>query len=465
MDTGERPAKRLRSVVITPAAKQALADAETAPEGVQYAAASAGQERSPAPGAGGAKQPQRSAWREKWERRRAAELAENAPPAANGVPASAQNGGKDPDAQEHRAQRSRSPSAGRRRSEGCEARPRRRPRPLAVPVALGGTQGVERGVDQGPRPRSPAGLAAVPAVVEGGAGQGAADAAGAPDAGVDAPAAPAGASTPADSPDAGPAKKRSRWEAAAVEAAGPGTPVDAGGGISAALLSSPEVPSPLAMAAALAAAQEDARPGAANSLPPPPPQCGPSHAGALGSLASAEPPAAAADDDREPTPVERLPPPPPVVADGERRARPGAGLGSGSAMRALDQEVLEFARAVAPDRSEAAVREAAFQRVAFACRAAHMPNVQVPPSMCSCGLPVRTKRAYQGLSASSCSGHLAVHGWLWDASEEAPAHAVDAEPGILHPYADVACNDKYQARARARAGLWQPGVRAGAVEL
>ena len=409
MDTGERPAKRLRSVVITPAAKQALADAGAAPEGVQCAAASADQERSPAPGAGGAKQPQRSAWREKWERRRAAELAENAPPAANGVPASAQNGGKDPGAQEHRAQRSRSPSAGRRRSEGCEARPRRRPRPLAVPVALGGTQAVERGVDQGPRPGSLAGLAAVPAVVEGGAGQGAADAAGAPDAGVDAPAAPAGVSTPADSPDAGPAKKRSRWEAAAAEAAGPGTPVDAGGGVSAALLSSPEVPSPLAMAAALAAAQEDAQPDAGNGLAPPPPQGGPSHAGARGSRTSSKPPAAAADANTEPALEERLPPPPPV-AEGEGRAGPGAGLGSGSPMRALDQEVLEFARAVAPDRSEAAVREAAFQRVASACRAAHLPNVQVPPSVCTCGLPVRTKRATQGLSASSCSGRLAVHG-------------------------------------------------------
>ena len=366
MDTGERPAKRLRSVVITPAAKQALADAEGLenPAGGQQAAAGAGQERSPAPGAGGAKQPQRSAWREKWERRRAAELAENAPPAANGVPASAQNGGKNPDVREHRAQRSRSPSAGGRPSEGRESRPRRRPRLLAVPVAVGGTQGVERGLDQGPRSGSPAGLAAVPAVAEGGAGQGTADT------GLDTPA------TPADSPDAGLAKKRSRWEATAVDAAGPGTPADAGGGISAALLSSPEVPSPLAMDAALAAAQEDARPGAANGLPPPPPQGGPSLVGAPGSRASAKPPTAAVEDDVEPAPAERLPPPPPVAED-ERRAGPGAGLGSGSTMRAVDQEVLEFARAIAPDRSEAAVREAAFQRVAFACRAAHLPIVQV----------------------------------------------------------------------------------------
>lgn len=402
MDTGERPAKRLRSVVITPAAKQALADAES--EG-QQAAAGAGQERSPAPDTGGAKQPQRSAWREKWERRRAAELAENAPPAANGVPASAQNGGKDPDVREHRAQRSRSPSAGHRRSEGREARPRRRPRLLAVPVAVGGLQGVERGVDQGPRSGSPAGLAAAPAVAEGGAGQGAADAAGAPDAGLDAPAVPAGAWAPADSPDAGPAKKRSRWEAAAVDAAGPSTPADAGGGISAALLSSPEVPSPLAMAAALAAAQEDAQPGAASGLPPPPPQGGPSRA--PGSRASAEPPAAAVEDDREPAPAERLPPPPPVAEDG-RRAGSGAGLWSGSAMRTLDQEVLEFARAVAPDRSEAAVREAAFQRVASACRAAHLPNVQVPPSvqLLTCSVHEARLRSLQGPCASPCSACL-----------------------------------------------------------
>ncbi|KAK9842314.1 hypothetical protein WJX81_006101 [Elliptochloris bilobata] len=55
------------------------------------------------------------------------------------------------------------------------------------------------------------------------------------------------------------------------------------------------------------------------------------------------------------------------------------------AAAALDKEVLEFARAVAPDRSEAAIREAAFQRVASACRAAYLPNVQTFGSR-ACGL-------------------------------------------------------------------------------
>ena len=39
-----------------------------------------------------------------------------------------------------------------------------------------------------------------------------------------------------------------------------------------------------------------------------------------------------------------------------------------AAAAALDQEVLDFARAAGPDRSEAMVRETAFQRVASACR-------------------------------------------------------------------------------------------------
>lgn len=48
-----------------------------------------------------------------------------------------------------------------------------------------------------------------------------------------------------------------------------------------------------------------------------------------------------------------------------------------AAAEALDQEVLDFARAAVPDRSEAMVRETAFQRVASACRAARLLNAQV----------------------------------------------------------------------------------------
>ena len=99
------------------------------------------------------------------------------------------------------------------------------------------------------------------------------------------------------------------------------------------------------------------------------------------------------------------------AAPSVRSARgPGAALGpgrdraaaldqGGARAAALDQEVFLFARAVAPDRSEAAVREAAFQRVASACRAARLPSVQV--AMHACQACSRKQRAVEGWPAVS----------------------------------------------------------------